>query len=165
MNTYNINLKYKFVSDFVKVTWDFVLYGIEKSFFNNDFAIEYAISEVGKSNDSRPQVFEIASLFTGESINPYIEELVDREDINEDELKEKLLYVLLEWIFDNKEQFPNSLEMVERIYADFDYPVVISKIIGYMPPPLNENESNFGEEYLLTKWKEYLDEQQLRFGS
>ncbi|MBC1501252.1 DUF2247 family protein [Listeria weihenstephanensis] len=59
-----------------------------------------------------------------------------------------------EWLFDIRQEFEDPFGMVEEIYADFDYPEEIAKIVRYMP--VSAGESGFGEDYLKLNWVKYL---------
>lgn len=72
----------------------------------------------------------------------------------------KWLYLLLAWLFENKESVPDPLGDVETIYADFDYPPEIEGFVRYMPvtdaydPSAHAKDEN--ENRLFGKWREYL---------
>ena len=66
--------------------------------------------------------------------------------------------MVLNWVLEHKELYPDPLETVEIIYADFDYPEVISKFVRYMP--MNEESLGSPElnmERLYRKCKNYLE--------
>lgn len=161
MNTFKIILNYNFISSIVRLTWNDILYGIETGFFSDEIAIKHAIAEIVEEDNPSDIVMEIASLFDGESIHPFIDELASKEIKQNDLMKEKLLYVLLKLLFENRGQHIDPFGIIEQIYADFDYPESISKFVRYMP--VEEGNSSVGENYLLDHWKKYLENQQQRF--
>ncbi|GFN32158.1 hypothetical protein PCURB6_24180 [Paenibacillus curdlanolyticus] len=64
-------------------------------------------------------------------------------------------------IFD---KFPDPLEMVEAIYADFDYPEEISNFVRYMPvqqPISNSIETNV--QSLYKNWEMFLKEEKMKY--
>ena len=64
----------------------------------------------------------------------------------------KWLCLLLTWIYENREAFPDTLALVEEIYADFDYPKELAPFVRYMPsnePDLGSKERN--EERMIAK--------------
>lgn len=154
MNSFDIKIQYDFAVKLVVLDWSIIYFGIKNGFFDESVAIEFAISEVEDGKTISDQVLEISFLFKGESVFPFIEELASIEGVNEDELKEKLLFIIMQWLFDIRQEFEDPLGMVEEIYADFDYPEKIAKVVRYMPG--SAGESGFGENYLELNWVKYL---------
>lgn len=125
-------------------------------------AVEHAISELSNKEEYSDSLFNLACVYKNESVYPYLSDLADLELNDEDGvfIKEKWMYLILDWIYNNKNNFPNSLDVVEYIYSDFDYPRQISSFVKYMPsdePDLGSLELN--ESRLYRKWNEYLDNQ------
>lgn len=76
----------------------------------------------------------------------------------------KFLYAILNWVYEHREHYADPLEVVEIIYADFDYPEEIAGFVRYMPttdPVLSTLELN--RERLFNKWKDYLEMQSSRY--
>lgn len=92
-------------------------------------------------------------------MTPYIDELVDSEQINDEQAKEKLLYLLLAWLYDNQEHYSDVLGMIEEIYSDFDYPEGMVTFIRYMP--VKQDTLEAGEVDIYGEWKKYLGRQKL----
>lgn len=166
MESLSIVLKYDFVSKRVKLTWKDVLYAIERKFLLPEAAIEHAVFEISYNDECNQALLDLASLYKGESVHPYIDDLASLE-AGQDEtiINEKWLYLILDWLFDNKDKYADPLSIIEHIYADFNYPELIASFVRYMPceePDLGSLELN--EARLFEKWKEYLDIQKKRFG-
>lgn len=71
--------------------------------------------------------------------------------------KQKILFLLLNWVYEHRENYPDPLYLVEVIFDDFDFPDALKPFIRYLPldePPLNSTVLN--EERLLQHWKCYL---------
>lgn len=66
----------------------------------------------------------------------------------------------MKWVFENKEHYADPFEVVETIYADFDYPEEISQFVRYMPSnqPLLDLV-DFNKERLYKNWSDYLEKQ------
>lgn len=81
-------------------------------------------------------------------------------DGDEKTIKAKWLYLSLAWLFKNRMAFPDPLEMIETIYADFDYPGEVAPFVRYMPttdgydPSIHTAEENQARIY--RKWQDYL---------
>lgn len=167
MNTLNILMPYEYVSSIVSLNWYDILFSVEQEFLPAKAAIEHAIIELGKEDNPEQNVVELACLVNGESIHPYIDELASQQsEQNKNDTKGKILFVLLNWVYSNKEMYSDPLEVVEIIYADFDYPEIISNFVRYMPR--NEEISGSiesGIKRLYDTWKNYLDMQRARYSS
>jgi len=169
MDGLEISVAYDIVSKQVKLTWKDILYGIEKKYLPPDAAIEHAITEVSYNDDFPQQVMDLASLHKSESesVYPFLTELANQvTDENYEIMIEKWLYLLLEWVYEHRNSYSEPLSIVEQLYADFDYPQLITTFVRYMPsdePDLGSLELN--ESRLYKKWKSYLDSQKERFSN
>lgn len=161
MNYYKIVFNYEYASTLISLTWSDILFGINNGFFTDEIAVKKAISEITENDNSSELVMEIASIFKGESIHPYIYELVKDEKEEGNVIRDKFLYLLLNWLFENKDEYPDVSDMIEQIFADFDYPMEISNLVGYLPS--SEDIFEPWEDYRRKKWKEYLNKQKIRF--
>lgn len=175
MNTLNITLSYNYISNLINVTWSDILYGIQEGYLPDDSAIEYAVAVVESESQPTETVWELASLFKGESIYPYIDWLSKEIDKQDDSVtKDKFLYILLNWIYENQElysalinkDYPNPLYAVETIYNNFGFPKSISHLIYYNPmnePSLGSIELN--TKRLYKRWEDYLNAQRIKYYS
>lgn len=166
MNSLNIVLTYRYISTLVTLTWADILFGINHGILNIEAAVAHAVASLETEENPSQEIIDLAWLTEGESIHPYIDELINLEPVqDEQEIKEKFLYVLLNWVYEHKETYEDPLGTVEYIYADFNYPVEMSSFIKYMPsnhPDLGSLELN--KQHLLHNWKNYLNAQKKKFG-
>lgn len=167
MNSLNITLHYDYVSELIRLTWQDIMYGIENRFLTEDAVIKYAVDELCIDENPSEIILELSCLQIGDSIYPYMDELkrLQQEQKNSDgSPKEKFLYVLLNWVYEHKNNYEDPLDAVEYIYGDFDYPEIISKFVKYMPleePNLGSVELN--RERLFKYWKNYLDREKTKY--
>lgn len=167
MNHLEILLSYDFVSKKINLTWMDILYSIEKKYLPPSAAIEHAITEISYNDDFPHQIMDLAILNKDELelVYPFLSELANQVTEQKYEaISETWLYLLLEWVYEHKHNYSKPLNMVESIYADFDYPELIAPFVRYMP----SDESDLGsielnEARLYMKWKKYLDSQNCRF--
>jgi hypothetical protein len=121
--------------------------------------------------DDTPLVVELSTLdkdhlWRAEDI---ILELANNEpEISEDEIVKKWLYIVLSYIYENKELY-DPWSKVEEIYADFGYPPELIPIVRYMPKDRSEyNPTEHTQEENLQRffrlWKEYLDQNGSKYG-
>lgn len=166
INSANIEIPYEFASSNVELSWADIKFGIGSNFLVENDAITHAVNELSKEESPSSDLESLAFLFKGEDIEPFLTNLSTLEHENENAIKEKWLYLLLKWIFEHKDSlYKNFLDVVEHVYADFDYPHIIAGLIKYMP---NENTSKYnatGENLLLEVWGDYLRKQDILYNN
>lgn len=166
MNYLSKDFNYEYIISKVKLNWEDIEYGIENEYISSDIAIDHAMHELAECEDYSQDLLDLASLSKGEIVYPYLRELSKGSKKLNDNIviKEKWMYLILDWVYNNRNKYSDSLGIVEEIYSDFDYPELISNFVRYMP----SNEADLGsvelnEGRLIEIWHEYLDEQYKRF--
>jgi len=89
--------------------------------------------------------------------------LAAREGTSESTTTRRWLYLVLAWLFEHRAGLDDPLQAVETVYAEFDYPEEIAKLVRYMAtddPDLGDAKLN--ENRLLEKWEQHLAEEQAR---
>ncbi|MCL1924404.1 MAG: DUF2247 family protein [Defluviitaleaceae bacterium] len=171
-NSLNISISYSYFSNLVTLNWNDILFAIEHRYLPYQAAIEHSSLQLSNNLNSSPQeVLDLVCLTPEEvifshSIHPYIDKLVETvPKAEKEETIDKIMYVLLDWIFENQENFDNPLEVAQIVYADFDYPKSISEFVGYMPSEVSDLNlvGVKGVERMLINWKSYLEKEKLRF--
>jgi hypothetical protein len=86
--------------------------------------------------------------------------LSEREHASQGHSKRKWLELTLAWVYENRAQFADPLEEVEKIYAGFDYPDEIVDFVRFMPPRdgfrLSGSPSE-NEKVLMDRWRTFVD--------
>lgn len=167
MNSLMISIPYSYFSKLVELSWYDILFAIENGFLSHQSAIEHAIIELKDNKNYSQIVINLASLSPDEAvlcrdlIKQYVNELAKPiSDEAKVQTKNKVMYILLHWVYEHKEYYEDSLSVVELIYDDFDFPKSIANFVRYMPPEqplLSTVEANI--ERLHKNWKDYLDKQ------
>lgn len=159
-------IPYEFIRQRVQLGWNDVKYGLEQQLIKPKVAIESATEELSNIGAAASKdVLELADLTENESVADLVEHLAksERPPLPED-VKAKWLYLVLAWLFENRNSLVDPLGMVELVYSDFDYPREIASFVRSMPmvgPDLRNREQN--EARLFDRWKAYLDEAGKRF--
>ena len=170
MNSMSIIIPYSYISKVVNLNWYDIKFAINNGFMYHQSAIEHAMVEL--ENDDSQNVLDLACLSLEEttyphSIHPYVDELANKtEDQDQNKTKEKFLYVLLNWVFENKECYEDPLRVVELIYEDFNFPKSIVNFVRYMlttQPILATMEENI--KRLFDNWKNFLDAQKIKYSA
>jgi hypothetical protein len=165
MNTLGILFQYSYIANLVTLNWHDVSFAIEQGFLSRKTASEHAAVELSENENPTQSVIDLAFLEKNESIHPYIGELSSNvPEHKRRETHNKFLYILLNWVYEHRYDYPDPLEIVEIIYADFNYPTEISDFVRYMPisqPVLGTLEEN--KDRLYANWKKFLDSQKTLF--
>lgn len=165
-NTLNISFPYEYLISTVKINWHDLNFAIKYRFVDFKSSVDYAIKELEK-NDASNEVLELCLLYFKENIflrdvEPYINALSASVSQKEkDKTEEKIMYVLLKWTYENRDNFKDPLEVVEFIYDDFKFPESIKEFVRC--PFAKKSTSSLVENYpddLYNKWELFLKNQQ-----
>jgi hypothetical protein len=67
------------------------------------------------------------------------------------EERERLwLFLVLDWLWEHQGDFDDALEVIEMLYADFEYPAEIQGLVRFMPAPDGTAAT------LAERWRDYL---------
>lgn len=64
------------------------------------------------------------------------------------------LLLSLAWLREHREAFADPLEVIEMLYADFEYPDEIRNLVRFMPPQAGEAT---GVNAIEDRWRQYLE--------
>ncbi len=139
-------------------------YGLDRFFIKERTVIEIAVAEISRgSSDSL--LYELAVLLQVEVDRiPEIFKGLDfpgRFDDPRDSAR-KWLYLQLKAAYLQRAQLKDPLGAVEEIYADFDYPPEIARLVRYMP--VSRPSEAVGVGGLLQNWARFLDEEHRALG-
>lgn len=137
----------------VNLSWAEVLDGIDRCLLTCDFTRDKASDELNES--STQLLIDLAISDPGEPMRCKVAQLASLEDTAPN--TSRLLYVLVSYLRKHEQQTRRILDLVEEIYADFDYPSCLAKAVRYMPlegPDLGSLEAN--ESRLLANLDNYL---------
>lgn len=155
----NTKIPYDFIRQRVRLGWNEIEFGIERGLISPKVAIDRATEQLCSDKTSPKEVVEMASLTEGESLASLVFRLAQAETPPPPEcVREKWLYLVLAWLFENRESLVDPLGIVEEVYSDFDYPREVASFVRYMPmvgSNLGNREQN--EARMFEYWKAYLD--------
>lgn len=134
-------------------------YGLEHSFIKERAVIDIAVGEVRRGT-SDPLLHELAALLRDEVAR--IPEIFNEPDYpgrfdDPRESARKWLYLQLQAAYVQRRHLKDPLGTVEQIYADFDYPPAISRLIRYTSA--RQPSEVVGEAGLMLRWERFLDEE------
>jgi len=161
MNLYPI--PFDFIDENFHLSWCEVKWGYENSFITSDVPIKKAEKNVLTGCYTSTEL-ELSFVVPSESnyIGPFLKDLCSECEQKEDlKIKRKWLFIVMSWLWDNRNGFDDPLAEVEIIYADFDYPSEVEGFIKYMPPSDGYDPSMHSQieniNHLMSKWKNYLE--------
>ena len=153
-----------FILKKVALSWPDILWGHEYGYLNWTAVIKLAEQRLAEGSE-KPLEVELAG-FTKEQasqVDDLLKELAGNPPKNIlEQSKKKWLFIMLSWAYENRINFLDSLETIDGIYADFDYPPEIDYLWIYTPPTDGydpskhtdeENEKRYNQ-----KWGKYLRE-------
>ncbi len=147
------------------MSWADIKYGLDHLLTPPETAIRHAISSLEQSTAPQSEEVQLAGLSNADSVIDFVSALSARE-VSKDEsiMRDRWLFLVLAWLFENKEGLPDPLAVVEAVYSDFNYPHSMSSFVGYMPmqgSDLGSPEKN--KARLLKYWEDYLGASTERF--
>lgn len=143
---------------FKNFNWHDILFLLNMGYLENEAAIEYAKEMVGHGFEHEETLIELLLLSpievrVGVLVKEYVAKLAS--DIKESDKKkslDKIIFLVLDWLYDHREQFENPLGVVWSIIEDFDYPETIVDIFAYE------------DEGIYLRWEKYLRDEAQRWG-
>lgn len=130
-------------------SWQEILYGMENKIIDRSDVINYATRILDEGILGFDWVLKIAIADEYEDILPYIHEVINLEDSEDDStIQNKWRYSILKELYAKKSKYEDFNEKVEEIYADFDYPEDMAGFIGYMPSVDGKSMEESWQEYL-----------------
>lgn len=152
-NNYNF---FSFSQTKTNWSWQELLYGMENKIIDRSEVINFATHVLDEGILGFDWVLKIAIADEYEDILPYIHELINLED-SEDNImiQDKWRYAILKELYAKKSNYEDFNEKVEEIYADFDYPEDMAGFIGYMPSVDGKSMEESWQEYLTSSEEKF----------
>lgn len=160
-NSLSIVIPYEYAKKKIRMNWSDILFSIKREYFSKTVAIEYALDMISKDcNDKRilylacsdeSDIYENAFL-------TYITELSDElpQEIK-NQSKNKILYVVLNLLYDNRFNIEDPIHILDIVYDDFDFPIILRETLDNMHC-LSIKELNKAQVYDF--WFKLIDELQ-----
>jgi hypothetical protein len=141
------------------MSWRDTRFGLVNELVDPETPVALAVDQLDELAEPSAMLLDLAGAGQGEPTLEFVELLADGEpQHSEDEIRDKWLYLVLAWTYEHRGQYPDPLQRVEEVYADFGYPEQVVGFVRYMPmvgPDLGSREAN--ERRLFERWKTYLD--------
>jgi hypothetical protein len=159
-----IRIPIEYILRVTQPTWSDLRFGLERGFIDEVDVVKAAVEQVKQVSDHSDAEVELAGLDQSNVNWNYVTNLLNdlavRSDTTNPIVERKWLYLVLAWIYSQKELLHDPLGMVEEVYADFGYPEEIAGFVRYMPPSDTYSPQDHSYEENISRlfqlWNEYL---------
>ena len=155
-----INVPLEFASSMIPLSWGDINWGCKNHIIDWSDAVTFAADNLNSKSTSLEMDLSITDPSSTEDIKEIMEKLSAETSEKSNTEKRNWLIIVLSWIYNERQKYSDPLEIVEEIYADFDYPPEIESIVRYMPPSdgydpsIHSLEEN--KERLMENWRKII---------
>jgi hypothetical protein len=157
MEQLKIRVPYWFIRQKTRLDWHEAKRGLEEEILEPQDVIEVARDSLLQGEDTN-YVVALASSGADEPLLEIVTRLASGEALRDPRtINRKWAFLLLAWVFEHRTNYADPLDIVEKLYADLEYPEQVAPLVRYMPtdePDLGSKERN--ERRLFGKWADYL---------
>lgn len=157
------NSSFEFL-DSLSLTWSDISWSYRMNIIDSEY-VEHFVNNLLNSGDDTN--FNLSIYFDVTEGSKYdVTNKMDNlfkllSESQKDTISRRWVYIVLKYIYITRNSYENPFQLIDEIYADFDYPTDIESFISYMP--INEDdfeytESESGSSLLRRYWKRYLQE-------
>lgn len=131
-------------------------YGVCNGWLSSEGAVQIAAAKMDRCARVTRTEQELARTSPGDS--KLVHHLMAELQVSSEPLESRArlwLFLALDWLYNNRDKFEDPWEVIEMIYADFDYPSEIDVLVRWMPhvgpePPGMVTMEKRWQHYLLT---------------
>jgi hypothetical protein len=172
VNPLKMVFPYDYVTSLVPLNWYDMSFAIKNNLLKHQAAINHAIIELQKNDQSTEELLELACMFQSEAKYPHdifllVEKLATVYNSNNTtDTRIKFLYVSLNWVYEHKDDYCNLAEVVDILCDVIDYPNEVKNLLSYMPSSnIDVTSTDMAKEQLFKKLELYLENQCKRWTS
>lgn len=154
----NLRIPAEFVLDRAIPTAGEIAFGFEQGWVGRKDVVQMALAKLKGGHHLTEAEHDLALILPEdlEDVDDVIPSLAVDGQPSEDRAR-LWLFLVLDWLWHHREMFSDPLEIVELLYADFEYPEEIQGLIRFMPLPPNDPSQP------VDRWREYLDGERHRY--
>jgi hypothetical protein len=156
-----------FITEHVMLTWRDMLYGLERGFLDEMTVQQLAADKVTLQSGPESPEMRIALMDRDDlpDVRDVLAAAAKGENAESDRDRErKWCFLVLQWLFDHREDVADPLSEIENIYADFGYPPEVAPFVRYEPTPIGAREPADPRDRLVGRWATYLAALEAEFG-
>ncbi|PIE91610.1 MAG: hypothetical protein CR997_00205 [Acidobacteria bacterium] len=160
MSKLDLVVPFAFINPRFSLSWKECLFGYGEGYLSAKSVVSMAQAAVLSQDYLDSAILELAALKKGKSPRGLLEEAASLEaDQSVDVTREKWLFILLSWLFEEKDKKRNPFLDLEYIYYQFDYPPCMKSFIESEPSRTSwMRTSKQNKQVLIKKWSEFLKE-------
>lgn len=131
-------------------------YGYRDGWLRPADVVEIAVAKLNLGAQLAAAEEELALLLADEL--EVVEELIVDLEVSDQPTEERArlwLFLALAWLWEHRAKFDDPLEVIELLYAEFDYPEEISGLVRYIPAPPG---GPTGPGTIEERWRAFLDQ-------
>ena len=143
------------------LSWSEALFGVQEGWADPRLLILLAERRLSTNDGLGDDEIQLAGLRRDEHLDAVAlaKRLSARETYDAVKIQAKWQCLILRWLYDKRDQFPDPLGIVEIIFADFGYPSSMESFVRFMPaadgydPQAHSRADN--ERRLIALWGQY----------
>lgn len=158
-------MKFKISAEFVTarvlLTPGELVYGYRHGWLSEQDVVSVALSAF-EAGDDLPSAEEDLALLLSDDIGrvPDLVGNVAETSAVEPDPGGVWLFLALAWLHDHRSEHLEPFEVIEMLYADFEYPDEIAGLVRFMPPPAGAAS---GHRALEQRWEDFLSRKSAQF--
>ncbi|MDF2578369.1 MAG: hypothetical protein K0S74_1853 [Chlamydiales bacterium] len=160
-----------YLDKFFKLDWFDVYCGLKYKNISCTYAINKAKNELQNENClDREILTNLSSLMVNEQtkiIDLVIDlgKLLGVENIDEEEITNKWHYIIMKYIYDSPDVFPDQIQVAQEYAKDWNYPPEIRLFTNpYIDSEYYPGSADDVKKMRFKYWKQYLDETKEEYG-
>jgi len=146
----------RFVTERARLSPAEVLHGYRAGWIDDRAVVEIALDALKTGRPLSAEEEELALLLPGDETRvPEILDRIEAKHQPDAEAAAVWRFLALACLWEKRDSFPDPLEVVEMLFADFDYPSEMEPFVRLMPAPPGAEPGSHGIE---NRWQSYLSE-------
>ncbi|TFC22113.1 DUF2247 family protein [Cryobacterium sp. MDB1-18-2] len=151
----------EFVTARVLVTPGELVHGYRHGWLSDRAVVDVALAAFDAGAGLPSAVEELALLLSDDlGRAPELVEDLARSSVDEPNPGEVWLFLALAWVFEHRSEYLEPFEVVEMLYADFDYPEEIEGLVRFMPRPQG-SASRYGA--IEQRWDDFVSRKSAQY--
>lgn len=144
------------------LNWKDIIWGVERGIFSWKDVRNFALAKLDR-NSSTFDIENEISMLDKNNASEIMSLARDAASIDCEfgNIADRWRFLLLKWIYENRNTFTHPLGVVEELYAEFDYPQDMESFVPFLPPSdgwdPTKHSSSENEMRLFGNWRTYLE--------
>ena len=134
------------------------VYGYRNEWLKDRDAVAICLSALGQGGQLTSPEEQIALLLSDsfDEVSDLVNELERSLSLTRIDPSAVWLFLALAWLWENRMEQVEPLEVIEMLYADFGYPESIQGLVRFMPAP---SGAQVGHRAIEQRWQDFVNRQ------